>query len=770
MRLWVFLLLVLSVKVCAEEPPVKHLSDITMDAKGAVRFNATLDGLKGQVREKFQAAQKLAKEDSSDSEFEQLLQEVRTLKGEIAALEENWRLASIRDSEGGEDPYALWDVGETTISQLIMEYGASDFLYVIPPELAMTKISLYTSVPLPRDSWSEMIEAILVHNGIGVRKINAYAKQLYVLKLDPSAIEAIVDREDKLDLFASHARLFFVFSPPAEQLKSVQSFFERFSDAKQTTVQAIGSKIVIVSTKESVEKLIGLYHAVWEQSSGKIVRVIPLVKIQPAEAEKVLKAVFSDGNKARPTFYPSSADELVILTLPQGLVLVGETSTVDRGQAIIHDLECQLEDPGEKLIYWYACKHSDPQDIAEVLEKVYDSLIGAKIEQKNDNPSPPPQLPVVPQNPNEAQIFPPPGNAYNPVLPAQAAQFIQPATIDKKEGYILRNFIVDNKSTSILMVVRREELAKIKTILKKLDVPKRMVQLDVLLVEKKLQDRKEVGINLLQFGSNASGVKQSALTFDTQHKAEFKGILSYLFSKNKTDTPAMDLKYNFLLAQEDVRINANPQVLAINQTPATVSIVEEISINNGAIQLNTQAGVTVEQSYTRAQFGITIVLTPTIYLKSPDDDDEVDHPGFVSLTTNLEFDTTRMTANDRPPVTRRHIENQVCVADGETVILGGLRRRIEEETREKIPFLGDLPGIGKLFGSTKMHDTNTEMFIFITPRIVRDPVDDLRTIRQSEYKKRAGDVPEFLEQIDIAKENERKTIFDNSLKMLFDLY
>ncbi|HEV7737383.1 MAG TPA: hypothetical protein VGO47_08460, partial [Chlamydiales bacterium] len=377
---------------------------------------------------------------------------------------------------------------------------------------------------------------------------------------------------------------------------------------------------------------------------------------------------------------------------------------------------------------------------------------------------------VVPQNPNEAQIFPPPGNAYNPVLPAQAAQFIQPATIDKKEGYILRNFIVDNKSTSILMVVRREELAKIKTILKKLDVPKRMVQLDVLLVEKKLQDRKEVGINLLQFGSNASGVKQSALTFDTQHKAEFKGILSYLFSKNKTDTPAMDLKYNFLLAQEDVRINANPQVLAINQTPATVSIVEEISINNGAIQLNTQAGVTVEQSYTRAQFGITIVLTPTIYLKSPDDDDETDHPGFVSLTTNLEFDTTRMTANDRPPVTRRHIENQVCVADGETVILGGLRRRIEEETREKIPFLGDLPGIGKLFGSTKMHDTNTEMFIFITPRIVRDPVDDLRTIRQSEYKKRAGDVPEFLQQIDIAKENERKTIFDNSLKMLFDLY
>jgi len=739
------------------------------ESKDIAHFRTTFDALKLQMKEKFGAAQQLSQDENSEKEFAALLREFKAIKMQIAALEENWRQSSIRDAEGGDDPYALWDVGETTISQLVMEYGASDFLYVIPPELALTKISLYTSVPLPRDSWSEMIEAILVHNGIGVRKINSYAKQLYVLKMDPSAIEAIVDREDKLDLFASHARIFYVFSPPAEQLKSVQSFFERFSDAKQTTVQAIGSKIVIVSNKESIDKLIGLYHAVWEQNSGKIVRVIPLLKIQPGEAEKVLKAVFTDASKGRPTFFPSSADELVVLTLPQGLVLVGETSTVDRGQAILQDLESQLEDPGEKLIYWYACKHADPQDIAEVLEKVYDSLIGAHIEKKQESPAPPPQPPVAPQDTNPAQIFPPPGNAYNPVLPAQAAQFIQPATIDKKDSFILRNFIVDNKSTSILMVVRREELQKIKSLLKKLDVPKRMVQLDVLLVEKKLQDRREVGINLLQFGANASGIKQSSVGFNA-NPAEFRGVLSYLFSKNKTDTPAMDLKYNFLLAQEDVRINANPQVVAINQTPATVSIVEEISINNGAIQLNTQAGVTVEQSYTRAQFGITIVLTPTIYLKSPDDEDADDHPGFVSLTTNLEFDTTRMTANDRPPVTRRHIENQVCVADGETVILGGLRRKIEEETREKIPFLGDLPGIGKLFGSTKMHDTSTEMFIFITPRIIRDPVDDLRIIRQTEYRKRAGDIPEFLERLDMAKENERKTLFDNSLKLLFDMY
>ncbi len=754
------------------ETPVEESKVVAVDAEGAVRFNAHLAELKGKLREKFSTGLRLTKEGASEEEFEQLLQDVRSIKGQMAALEEGWRSASVLDSAGGDEAYALWDIGDTTVAQLIMEYGASDYLYIIPQELSSMKISLFTSVPLPREAWSEMIESVLAHNGVGVKKINPYAKQLYILKLDPSAIEGIVDREEKLELFSNHARLFFVFSPPAEQLKSVQGFFERFCDPKQTTVQSIGSKIVLVSTRETIDKLLGLYHAVWEQNGGKVVRLVPLTKIQPAEAEKVLKAVFSDSpGKGRPAFYAAGADELIALTLPQGLILVGENETVERGQRILADLEAQLEDPGEKLIYWYACKHSNPEDIAAVLEQVYDSLIGSSFEKKGEAPAPvqppSPQAPVAEPLPN--QVFPPASTAYQPVLPA-SAPFVQPGTIDKKENKAFGNFVVDNKTTSILMVVRREELPKIKSLLKKLDVPKRMVQLDVLLVEKKLQDRRQVGINLLQIGTNSSGTKESAVTFDTNENAFQKGVLNFIYSKPKTSSPAMDITYSFLMAQEDIRINANPSVLAVNQTPATVSIVEEISINNGAIQLDTVNGVTVEKSYTRAQYGITIVLTPTIHLGDLDDPDQADHPGFVSLQTNLEFDTTRMSYDDRPPVTRRHVENEVCVADGETVILGGLRRKIEEDNREKIPFLGDIPGIGKLFGSNRATDTNTEMFIFITPHIVRDPVEDLRSIRQSEYSKRAGDIPEFLACIDQAKAKERKRLFDNSLKMLFDMY
>jgi general secretion pathway protein D len=775
-RIGFFLLLTTALFAEASDP------SFPADIEGAKVFNQSIAALRQELRSCFEKASQLAKEEGAEEEYRNLLSSVRSTREQIRSLEEKWRQSSVEENSRNEEPYALWDVGETTLSQLIMEYGATDFLYVIPQELSGMRISLFSSVPLPSESWSEMIEMILAQNGIGAKRLNPFVKQLYILKLDPTAIEGIVGREDDLSLFSGHSRLFYVFSPPAEQLKSVQAFFERFSDPKQTLVQAIGSKLVLISGRETIEKLLGLYHAVWEQNQGKVVHLVNLTKLQPLEAEKILKAVFADpSSKGRPAYYPSNVDEIATLILPQGLVLIGEAGTVERGEKILTDMESQLEDPSEKVVYWYTCKHSKPEDIAEVLDKVYDSLIGTAFEKRAE---PPPAIPAAPQPPpqanaSEQQVANPfpfinPGAPFNPVMPA-TAPFVQPGLIDKNQRSTFGSFIVDLKTSAILMVVRREELPKIKALLRRLDVPKRMVQLDVLLVEKKLNDRKEIGFNLLQFGTNSSGKKETAFTYNGIGKEgesrleEFKdGLLSFIFSRPKGKFPAADMKFNFLLTQQDIRINANPSVLAVNQTPATISIQEEISINNGAFPINTPTGTVIEKSFTRAQYGITINLTPTIHSS-----DEEDKQGFVSLETNLEFDTSRMlttSKDDRPPVTRRHIENEVRVADGETIILGGLRQRIQEDTREKMPFLGDLPGVGKLFGTARASDINTEMFIFITPHIIKDPVDDLRRIRQEEYQKRAGDIPEFLRRLDDAKELEKKKIFSDSLKTLFDMY
>ena len=241
---------------------------ISPDIEGAQQFNQQLSSLKAELAKQFEEASLLAESDAPEGDYYELASNVRSIRKKIRNLEEKWRSVSVKEIARADEPYAMWDVGETTLPQLIMEYGASDFLYVIPQELSGMKISLFSGIPLPQESWSEMIEMILAQNGVGVKRVNPFVKQLYILKLDPSSVEAVIGKHKDLDLFPTHARLFYVFSPPPEELKSVQSFFERFSDPKQTLIQAIGSKVAIVSTRATIQKLVGLYEAVWEQGQG----------------------------------------------------------------------------------------------------------------------------------------------------------------------------------------------------------------------------------------------------------------------------------------------------------------------------------------------------------------------------------------------------------------------------------------------------------------------------------------------------------------------
>ncbi|MBS0627271.1 MAG: type II secretion system protein GspD, partial [Verrucomicrobia bacterium] len=223
----------------------------------------------------------------------------------------------------------------------------------------------------------------------------------------------------------------------------------------------------------------------------------------------------------------------------------------------------------------------------------------------------------------------------------------------------------------------------------------------------------------------------------------------------------------FLMTQENIQFHAAPSVVTVNQTPATINIVQEISINNGAAPIDTNKGIAFEQSYTRAQYGINIIVTPTVHPPEICEDPSKMQKGAVTLQTNIAFDTPRHSLDSRPLVDRRHIENEVRVVDGETVIIGGLRRKTLADNEEKIPFLGEIPGLGKLFGSTKLTDSNTEMFFFITPHIIPDPQEALEKMRTEELKKRPGDIPEFLQRVIDAQDKESRRFFVRSLKLFF---
>ncbi len=732
------------------------------------KLNQALKQQRLLLKEKYEAVAKLVENQAPEESYRDLLLDVNRLKNAIQESEAAWKELTVTASRQEEDTYGFWDQDETTFSQLIMEYGANDYLYLIPPEILTMKLNMHSGLPIPRESWSELLEIILTQNGIGIKQLNPYARQLYLLKQDLLTVDVVANNPKDLKKVPANTRMVYVFSPAPEQAKNVGFFFERFRDPKRTFIYQVGLKVAIVAMKEEVEKLLSLYDAVWEKETEKVTKVISLKKMSTGDMEKILRAYFGDLADKNRMPMMKSGDDLNIMALSHeaSLVLVGMKEMVKKAEEIIKETESQISNPCEMTVHWYTCRHSDPVDIANVLEKVYVSLIfsgtdsGEKDLMNREFANIDPELNL--QYPQPPITYGPPGPS-----PIVNAPTVIPGKIeDQKKKTNTFNFIPYPKTGAVMMVIRRDTLEKIKELVKKLDVPKKMVHIEVMLFEKTIKNKNNFGLNLLKMGSLASNTQSMGAQYEAQPGTLLKGVLQFIMNrKSSKHFPAFDIAYNFLMSQEDIRINASPSVTTVNQVPAKVSIVEELSVNNGAAPIETSNGtIAFENSYTRNQYGINIVMTPTIHEADPDDTDE---HRFITLETHVNFDTINSDINDRPKVNRRSVENQVRVLDGETVILGGLRKKTGEDNTEKIPFLGEIPGIAKFFGTSRLTDELTEMIIFITPRILLDSKAEMERFRQEELKKRPGDVPEFLQRVLDAKRVEKRKVFENSVKLLF---
>ncbi|MCH9612275.1 MAG: Type 3 secretion system secretin [Chlamydiia bacterium] len=737
-------------------------------------FNSELMKVRRELAAKYQTIDEIPLAESDEDEYRELLTEINDLKAELASLESRWHEQAVKEGKSQDEGYALWEHDEITLSQLVMEYGGADYLYVIPPEIASMKLQLHSSLPIPRESWNSLIELILMQNGIGYKQMNSYLRQLYLLKSDLLSVSSIVSQERDLDRLPPHTRLIYVFSPNVEHIKPAFYFFERFRDPKRSFIYQVGQKIAICGEKEEVKKLLILHNNVWEDENEKVAKVLSLTRMNYDEAKNLLSCFFGQLADCNRSYMPKGGCELSILPLAQEnvIILVGPSETVSRAEEKLRETEGQVEPPSETVVYWYQVRNSDPVELAEVLERVYESLVHSNLDGENrkalesGDPVPPSPDIEINQNINPESDLPPadmyPYQGHKVVEPCSAQLGkIQAAQKDPKS----KHFIPYPKTGQLLMVVRKDTVDKLKDILKRLDLPKKMVEIEVLLCEKRIHNRNTFGLNVLKLGSNASGNHEMGIAFDGSTKGRMRGLFEFFVSRAKSKAfPAFDITYNFLMNQDDVRVNASPSITTVNQTPATISIVDEISINNGAAPMDSNKGIVFEKSYTRAQYGITLVLTPTIH--EPELDSLHDDT-MITLESNVTFDTIKSDVQDRPNVNRRHVENLVRIPNGQTVILGGLRRKVGNDITEKIPFLGELPGIGKFFGTSVMDDQLTEMFIFITPRVVQNPKEDLEKIRDEMLCARPGDLPDFLKCLSEARKKEHAKLFSQSIRLLF---
>jgi len=76
-----------------------------------------------------------------------------------------------------------------------------------------------------------------------------------------------------------------------------------------------------------------------------------------------------------------------------------------------------------------------------------------------------------------------------------------------------------------------------------------------------------------------------------------------------------------------------------------------------------------------------------------------------------------------PSIDTREISTQVLVNDGQTVVLGGILETEDRESEKKVPYLGDVPVLGRLFKTTNRVNNKDELLIFVTPKILHEGVN-----------------------------------------------
>ncbi|MFK8332278.1 secretin N-terminal domain-containing protein [Pseudomonas sp. BJa5] len=182
-------------------------------------------------------------------------------------------------------------------------------------------------------------------------------------------------------------------------------------------------------------------------------------------------------------------------------------------------------------------------------------------------------------------------------------------------------------------------------------------------------------------------------------------------SEQITFSPSPQAKIN---AQDnDINTLASPVIRVSNREQARIHIGQRVPIVSATSVPSTQ-GPVITESITYLDVGLKLEVTPVVHLNNE-----------VAIKVALEVSNAKPLEPTRQgtipvQVDTRNAQTSLRLHDGETQVLAGLMRNDQGASGNKIPGLGDIPGLGRLFGSNRNDNSQSELVLSITPRIIRN--------------------------------------------------
>ncbi|MDR1275246.1 MAG: type IV pilus secretin PilQ [Candidatus Accumulibacter sp.] len=292
--------------------------------------------------------------------------------------------------------------------------------------------------------------------------------------------------------------------------------------------------------------------------------------------------------------------------------------------------------------------------------------------------------------------------------------------------------LVDERSNMIFVTDVPERVEKIRMLLQKIDIPVRQVMIEARIVEATDNFSRELGTRLRWGGTKRTEEdgrviyqpdnpmstvdKQGILPINRVHGAGYSqgGGTNLPGASRLSNGGAFALTlYNSNLSkylsaeiaaiETDGRgkVIASPRVMTANQSEAIIEQGVEIPF-----QQATSSGAT---SVMFKKANLSLKVKPQI---TPD--------GKITMTLDINKDTPDWgnRYNGMTPINTQHVQTEVLIENGGTVVIGGIFKQDTGQTTNKVPFFGDLPYLGWLFKDRTWNDSKNELLVFITPRVV----------------------------------------------------
>ena len=305
-----------------------------------------------------------------------------------------------------------------------------------------------------------------------------------------------------------------------------------------------------------------------------------------------------------------------------------------------------------------------------------------------------------------------------------------------------------NDTNALIISAQPDILKSLESVISQLDIRRAQVLVEALIVEISDKLARDIGVQFLFIGDGESSpiatqrfgtpnpdlistigaeTSEDSTTSSTMQTRAANSLLALDglavgVARYKASGTSFATILNLIAQDADSNVLSTPSIMTMDNEEASIVVGQEIPITTGETLSGSNSNPF--RSVTRQEIGVKLVVRP-----------QINEGNAVKMYINQEVSSIFGPLGEMSTdliTNKRNIKTTVLVEDGETIVLGGLIDDNVQESVKKVPFLGDIPLLGRLFKTTSISRTKRNLMVFLRPTIVRDS-NDVRAISNRKY-------------------------------------